>query len=134
MRKKIIIVFIIVIIGVYAYSFYKDNNPYNYQIIENYHSGNFDYSKRGYYFEKVDNSYYYVITLGEGKTGYHLEIESLDVDYYGNVSVVIKETAPEDNDFVSMNYTFPSIAIKFNKEVHGINVKNVDGGAYILLN
>ena len=138
MKKGFIIFIVLVLLGIGAYTLYKENNPYSYQIIEGYRSGNYDYTKKGYYIDtsgEENAPYYYIITMGSNNTsGYSLKVDTIEFDYYGNAHIVVREEAPKNNDLVSMAFTYPSLAIRVDKAFHGITVKNTDGEEYLKLN
>lgn len=143
--KKLLSISIIVLIGIsiYYFGFVKntENEPYKrieenasnikYIIHDNYHQGTFDYSKRGYYVDTLNQPnapYYYIITMGEQDTGgFSISIIDVKIDNEKNVEVIVKENKPRPDDMVTLALTRPACCLELSESANSIKIKNTEG-------
>ena len=151
MNKKIVIIIIVailVIVGIICFFAIKKNNSENieenvnlkrisYEVIDNFNSSKFDYTKKGYYVENSDPGapYYYIITSGTKSTGgYSIDVVSVTIDKSNNVKIVVKESAPQKGSTVTMAFTYPSTCIRLSSVPSALEIINTKGEAFKKLN
>jgi len=103
-----------------------------YKIHDNYN--NYHFSRRGYYIDsedKLNAPYYYIITMGERRTGgYSIFITDLKIDENNNVEVIVHETAPKPNDITTQAFTYPACCLELNTYPNNIVIKNTKGEVF----
>jgi len=109
----------------------------SYTIHDDYNQGNYDYSKRGYYVDTLNQPnapYYFIITMGEKNTGgYSIFITDIKIDKEKNVEVIVKETEPKPGSIVTMAFTYPACCLELNVPVNNIKIINTDGEIFNLI-
>jgi len=109
----------------------------SYTIHDDYNHGNYDYSKRGYYVDTLNQPnapYYFIITMGEKNTGgYSIFITDIKIDKEKNVEVIVKETEPKPGSIVTMAFTYPACCLELNVPVNNIKIINTDGEIFNLI-
>lgn len=103
----------------------------DYKIIDNYSKG--CGKERGYFIDKSNGPYYYIICMGEQYTGgYSLKVKKVNlVD--NNTEVTVEEIAPKEGEMVTMALTSPKITIEFPKYQENIIIKNTKGELFNIL-
>ena len=134
MKDKILYIIIIVLCLVFLlWNFIgssKKTITYEYNTEEYSHvCSDYDLDDKGlFYDENLDK---YFITLGlKSSGGYSIDIEKIDIDKDGNVSIVVLEKEPPDDAIVTMALTCPTIDISFSEKPKSITVSNTLGEQY----
>ena len=134
MKDKILYITIIVLCLVFLlWNFIgssKKTITYEYNTEEYSHvCSDYDLDDKGlFYDENLDK---YFITLGlKSSGGYSIDIEKIDIDKDGNVSIVVLEKEPPDDAIVTMALTCPTIDISFSEKPKSITVSNTLGEQY----
>ena len=134
MKDKILYIIIIVLCLVFLlWNFIgssKKTITYEYNTEEYSHvCSDYDLDDKGlFYDENLDK---YFITLGLKSSGwYSIDIEKIDIDKDGNVSIVVLEKEPPDDAIVTMALTCPTIDISFSEKPKSITVSNTLGEQY----
>ena len=87
------------------------------------------YKERGYTYEKVNDTYICVISMGEKNTGgYSIEVKKVKIKD-NSVTIYVTEKSPGPFDMVTMAFTYPKTAVKFNKKPEKTEVINYENGA-----
>lgn len=106
----------------------------DYKVYQDYDQGSMNYPKRGVYTQalnQVDSPYWYIIAMGEQKTGgYRIEITDIKIDKDKNVEVIVKEKAPNRKDDVTQALTYPACCLKLSGKAKTIVVKNTKGEVF----
>ena len=121
----------------FTFNINLNKDDYSYLVHERYSSGNYDYTKRGYYVDTLnqpDAPYYYIITMGEKNTGgYSIEVENVDIDSKGNAIITVKENSPSPEANVTMAFTYPAVCVEVNKAFTSVKIVNTTGQEFKLL-
>lgn len=101
-------------------------DSFKYEILNNTSDYDSKYSKRGYYFEEVNNSVILTIAMGMKKSGgYSIKIKNVKIGIesdYGSISV--EEASPGAEQPVTEAITYPCAKIKFSKKIHYLVIIN----------
>lgn len=134
MKDKILYIIIIVLCLVFLlWNFIgssKKTITYEYNTEEYSHvCSDYDLDDKGLFYDENLNKYF--ITLGlKSSGGYSIDIEKIDIDKDGNVSIVVLEKEPPDDAIVTMALTCPTIDISFSEKPKSITVSNTLGEQY----
>lgn len=134
MKDKILYIIIIVLCLVFLlWNFIgssKKTITYEYNTEEYSHvCSDYDLDDKGLFYDENLNKYF--ITLGlKSSGGYSIDIEKVDIDKSGNVSIVVLEKEPPDDAIVTMALTCPTIDISFSEKPKSITVSNTLGEQY----
>ena len=113
----------------------KEDNKITYKINNNKSPyGSKKYSEKGYYVDTLNQAnapYYYIISMGEkGSGGYSIEITDVKIDEKNNVNVTVKENSPQEDDIVTMAFTYPTCTLELSKYPNSITIKDEKGNEY----
>lgn len=110
-----------------------DTSDLSYEILDRV-EGSSDYSKRGYYIEKLDNNKTLVtVSMGTQYTGGY-EIDVVGIDVYGkNVQINVKEQSPAEDDIVLQVLTTPITQVLFHVNPDSLLVFNKTTNQYVEL-
>ena len=98
------------------------NNNIKYEIIKQLpYDISFDKKTKGQEFIEFENNYYVIIKMGTKNTGgYSIDVEKVEIKD-NKVDIYVKETEPTPGSMVTMEITYPYIAVKFNTK-QNVNV------------
>ena len=86
--------------------------------------------QKGYTYFRDENEYTVIVFAGEKNTGgYGIEVVSVE-DIEGITKIVVNETGPEKDAFVTQVLTYPKVAIKVSNVAHNFEVTGMDGTEY----
>lgn len=138
MRKIVVVLILLIIITGCNSNKEKESEPakkidsLDYEILSNCDIGNFDYSKRGYYIDTLNQPnapYWYIITMGERNTGgYSIKIKNVEKKE-DKVVVTVEEETPSEGAIVTQAFTYPKCCIKFNSGIN-IEIRNTKGQTF----
>lgn len=122
-----------------------EENGISYKIYDNYNQGRYDYTKRGYYWDSLNQPcapVWYVITSGQRPELSYIIIQDIKVDSEKNVEIIVKEHIgdPTYPDVVGypIPKIYPSCCIEFPYEsaeiIKSISIKNTEGEIFQRLN
>ena len=97
-----------------------------YEILNDTSQYDSKYSKRGYYFEKMNDTDSVILTIAMGMKnsgGYSIRINNLFI-YSGHADIEVEEASPESGQIVTQVVTYPCVKIKFNKKPDIIYITN----------
>lgn len=117
----------------------------SYKIYDNYNQGPYDYTKRGYYSDRLkqlDSPVWYIITGGERPEQSYIIIQDIKIDNEKNIEVIIKEYIGSSFYPDVIGYEIPKIypacCIEFDynsaKNIRSIIIKNTEGEVFESLN
>lgn len=110
-------------------------NDIKYKIYKDNIFNDYDFSKKGYYYQTYNTPeapHIYLISMGLMNTGgYDIDVVTVDINKDGKVNVVIKETIPSPGDSVTDAFTNPIVIVEFDKPVYIESIKNTNGENYL---
>ena len=98
----------------------------SYEILNDTSQYDINYSKRGYYIEKMNDTDSVILTIAMGMKntgGYSIRINSLFI-YSGHADIEVEESSPESGQIVTQAVTYPCVKVKFNKKPDTIYITN----------
>lgn len=113
----------------------------NYKIYDDYNQGTYDYTKRGYYIDMLNQPMsptWYVITSGERPEQSYTQIKDIKIDKEKNVEIIVKEYIghPSYPDVIGypIPKIYPACCIEFPYEsaqnIKSITIKNTEGEVF----
>lgn len=113
----------------------------DYKIYDDYNQGTYDYTKRGYYIDMLNQPMsptWYVITSGERPEQSYTQIKDIKIDKEKNVEIIVKEYIghPIYPDVIGypISKIYPACCIEFPYEsarnIKSITIKNTEGEVF----